>query len=68
MKVNKTIQVCWNISDERTKEREVKSLVKSMEEFKIKEGLVITEDFEYEERINGKKIIYKPLWKWLLEL
>ncbi len=49
-----------------TKEREVKALVKTMEEFTLESGLIITEDFEGEEKIKNKKIIYEPLWKWLL--
>jgi len=49
-----------------TKEREVNGLVKAMEEFNLKSGLIITEDFEDEEKIENKKIIYVPLWKWLL--
>jgi predicted AAA+ superfamily ATPase len=28
--------------------------------------LIITDDLEKEDKIDGKKIIYKPLWKWLL--
>lgn len=67
MKVNSVIQVCWNISDKKTKEREIEPLLKAMKEFKLKEGLIITEDFEGQEEIGDKKIIYKPLWKWLLE-
>jgi len=41
-------------------------LLKAMDEFKLKDGVVITEDFEDEERIDGKKVFYKPIWKWLL--
>lgn len=67
LKVKQVIQVCWDISDLDTKEREVKALIKAMKEFKLKEGFIITEDFEGEEIIKGKKIIYRPLWKWLLE-
>lgn len=67
-KVNELIQVCWDVSDHETKRREVKSLVKAMEEFKLKEGLVLTSDFEGEEKIKGKQILYKPLWKWLLKI
>jgi predicted AAA+ superfamily ATPase len=66
LKITQLIQVCWNIEDEMTKKREVNSLVKAMDEFKLKEGLVITEDFESEEKLNGRKIIFLPLWKWLL--
>lgn len=61
------IQVCWDVSEFKTKEREVKALVNAMNEFKHKEGLIITEDYEAEEKIDGKKIIFIPLWKWLLE-
>ena len=37
--------------------------------FKLKEGLVITEDIdeEVEVEVDNKKIVYKLLWKWLLE-
>lgn len=66
-KVRQLIQVCWDLSDLETKEREVKALVKAMEEFKLREGLVVTEDHEGEEKIKGKKIIFVPLWKFLLE-
>lgn len=67
LKVRQLIQVCWSISSAGTKEREVRSLIKAMEEFNMEEGLVITGDFEGEETAKGKKIVYKPLWKWLLE-
>ena len=65
-KIKQAIQVCWDTSDLETKEREIKGLVKAMKEFKLKEGLIITESSEKEEIIENKKIIYKPLWKWLL--
>ena len=66
-KVQQLIQVCWNIEDAKTKNREIRSLIKAMDEFDIKEGLVITEDYEDEEKEKGKKIKYIPLWKWLVE-
>lgn len=66
-KVRQLIQVCWRFSEPKTKEREIKNLLKAMEEFKLKEGRILTEDDEGEETIKGKKIIYQPLWKWLLE-
>jgi len=48
------------------KEREVNGLLEALNAFKLKEGLVLTEDFEDVEKISKKTIIYKPLWKWLL--
>lgn len=65
--VNQVIQVTSNIEDINTKERELKSLSKAMDEFKLKKGLIITEDVEREEEVGGNKIVYMPLWKWLLK-
>jgi len=36
---------CWRWDDEK---REINSLLKAMDEFKLKEGLIITENFESE--------------------
>jgi predicted AAA+ superfamily ATPase len=66
MKVKKLIQVCYDLSDIETKKREVRSLIEVMKEFRLKEGLIITMDFEGQEKIGGKKIVYKPFWKWLV--
>lgn len=66
LKVKQLIQVCWNVENEKTKKREIKALIKAMNEFGLKEGLVITEDKEFEEKVNGKKIKFLPLWQWLL--
>ncbi len=67
LKVNQLIQVCWNLDDIKTKKREIGSLLKAMNEFNLKSGLIITDDEEGEEIIKNKKIKYTPLWKWLLE-
>ena len=66
MRIESVIQVCWNIEDEKTKKREIDALVLALKKFKLNEGLVITEDYEGEEEINGLKIKFMPLWKWLL--
>ncbi|WP_428084425.1 ATP-binding protein [Candidatus Hadarchaeum sp.] len=68
MRVRQLIQVCWDPTDEETKKREVKGLLRAMEEFRLREGLVLTEYFEEGEEVEGKRIIYRPLWKWLLEV
>ncbi len=65
LKVTKAIQVCYDIRDSETREREVSALVKCLEEFSLKEGLIITDEEEKEDRVEGKKIRYIPLWKWL---
>jgi predicted AAA+ superfamily ATPase len=66
LRVKELIQVCYKLEDEKTVKREVSSLIKAMNEFELNEGTIITGDYEGGEEINGKKINYTPLWKWLL--
>ncbi len=58
------IQVSYEIKENR--EREVNGLLEAMDEFKLKEGFIITEEMDEEEEIDGRKIVYIPLWKWLV--
>lgn len=66
LKVKAAIQVCWNLGEKKTKEREVGNLLMALEEFDLSSGLVITENFEHEESRDGKTITYLPAWRWLL--
>jgi predicted AAA+ superfamily ATPase len=65
-RVTRAIQVCWDMSSESTRKREVESLVAAMETFSLKEGLILTDETEDEIELEDKKIIVKPVWKWLL--
>ena len=65
--VKQLIQVCYNIENIDTKNREIKSLIKATNSFKLNEGLIITDDYDSNEIIDNKKIVFKPLWKWLIE-
>jgi len=71
VKIKELIQVCYNISNEDTKKRELRSLLKASEELKCNNLLIITEDYEdkKQEELFGikRKVRYVPLWKWLLE-
>jgi len=66
-KINKLIQVCYNIGDTNTKEREIKSLLTASEELSCNNLEIIGWDYEAEEKHKGKTIKFVPLWKWLLE-
>ena len=66
--VEQLIQVCYDIENIDTKKREIKSLLKAMTSFKIEEGFIITKEYDSIEVIDDKKIIFKPLWKWLIEI
>lgn len=64
-KVEQLIQVCYNLENIETKEREVKALLKAAEELRCSNLLIITENTEGQERIGKEKVSYTPLWKWL---
>lgn len=67
LKITKAIQVCLIMDNYATKKREIDGLVESLKEYKLKEGLILTLDKEEEIIFEDKKIIVKPVWKWLLE-
>jgi len=66
-KVTSLIQVTYDLINSKTKKREIKGLLSGLNEFKLKEGIIITKDLEKEEKIDNKIIKYIPIWKWLLE-
>jgi len=66
VKIKELIQVCYNLEDYNTREREINALLKGSEELKCSNLLVITWDYEKEETIKEKKIKFIPLWKWLI--
>jgi predicted AAA+ superfamily ATPase len=68
LKIEQLIQACHNIDDFETKRREVKSLINASKALRCNNLLVITNDYEAEEKIKGKKIKFVPLWKWLIEV
>lgn len=67
-KVIQLIQVCSDMADFKTKERELKSLIEGSQELRCNNLLLITQDSDKEEKIKGKKIKFIPLWKWLLQV
>ncbi len=67
LKVTEVIQVCLNLDNLKTKEREIEGLIEAMKEYKLKRGVIFTFDKEDELIIDDKQIIIKPVWKWLLE-
>lgn len=61
------IQVSWHLEDERTKQRELESLFLGMNELNEKEGLLLTYDTTGKIRREGKTVVVKPVYQWLLE-
>jgi len=68
IKIKQLMQVCYNLEDIETKQREIRALIKASEELKCNDLIVINWDYENEEKINRKKIKFIPLWKWLLKI
>lgn len=66
-KVIYAIQVTKSLTNDDTKKREVQGLLDAMITYNLKEGLILTEDEESIEMHLDKKIVIKPIWKWLLE-
>jgi len=65
-KVTKAIQVCYELND-GNREREIFGVMSALKHFNLNEGLILTNSQSEEIRVDGKKIIVKPVWKWLLE-
>ena len=51
---------------ESDKNREIEGMLEALKKYKLKIGLILTYDQEKELSIDNKKIIVKPVWKWLL--
>ena len=69
--IRELIQICKDVQDNNTKQREARALLKAGKELKCKSLLIITENYEAEENFEWfgtkSKIKFIPLWKWLLE-
>lgn len=64
--ITQLIQVVWDMSSPKVREREKKNLLKAMSELKCGNGLILTADFAGEENVGGVKIAYRPVVNWLL--
>ena len=63
LKVKMAIQVCYKL-DDNNMERELNGLIEALNQFDLKEGLVLTYDQEDDLIKENKKIRILPLWKW----
>ncbi|MEM5853538.1 MAG: ATP-binding protein [Candidatus Aenigmatarchaeota archaeon] len=67
LKIKQLIQVTYASGKDEIDRREIKALLKASEQLKCENLLIITWDYEGELKVKNKRIVYKPLWKWLLE-
>ncbi len=59
------IQVCYNMSNPNTRNREIQALIKGHQEFKKSKLTLITDDEEDTYQSGNISINMIPLWKWL---
>jgi predicted AAA+ superfamily ATPase len=59
-------QVCYDLSDPKTRKRELQAVVKAAEELGIAGGTVLTWNEDGVELIGTCRIRLIPVWKWLL--
>ena len=65
-KIKIAIQVSYELNEEN-KQREFDGLLEAVKKFNLSEGLILTFDQEDKFTIDGKQIIAKPVWKWMIE-
>jgi len=65
--VEELVQVVSEMND-AVRKREIRGLVGCAREFGIKKGTIVTRDVERDEKVDGIKIRFIPLWKWLLRV
>ncbi|MEI6141901.1 MAG: ATP-binding protein [Mariniphaga sp.] len=61
-------QVCYEIQNPRTREREISSLLANIKELKIERGTILTKNDEETISIGNLVIRILPVWKWLLNV
>jgi len=67
IKTEQLIQVCCDLTDPDVRKRELRALLKAGRELRCGRLLVVTEDYDAIEKVKGRRVVFVPLWKWLLD-
>ncbi len=62
----KLIQVCYDLSNIETFNREKRALVSGMKECSVKSGIILTQNEKREEDVDNFSLKIMPVWEWLL--
>jgi len=69
-RIKQLVQVCADVTDPKTKTREVRALLKASADLRCNDLLILTETAEGEESVSWfgaqGKVRFMPLWKWAL--
>jgi len=63
-RITGAIQVTASLK--RNKSREYEGLLEALTKYNLDEGLILTDDEDFEDIVEGRKIRVMPVWKWLL--
>lgn len=66
LNIEMAIQVCFDPEDEKTVQREINALDLVMQEYEIKDGLIITMNEAKLLKKRKRVITFIPLYEWLL--
>ncbi len=66
--VKELLQVTYASSEDEVEVREKEGLIKASKELKCRNLRIITWDYEGIEETESERIIYIPLWKWLMNV
>ena len=61
------IQVCFNLTDEQTRNREIPSLIRFIKKHPDWRGVIVTNDESEVIKEAGVRVEAIPAWKWLLQ-
>lgn len=67
-RISEAFQVCWNLHDFATREREIRGLTEAMQIHGLKLGVILSENQEEELQLEinetDASILIIPVWKW----
>jgi uncharacterized protein len=58
------IQVCWDLGQSQTRQREVVALLSAMDELQVQRGIIVT---WLDADTSDDRLTIMPAWQWLLE-
>jgi predicted AAA+ superfamily ATPase len=59
------IQVCWDLDQPQTRQREVAALLSAMDELQVQRGRIIS---WLDADTSDERLTIVPAWQWLLEV
>ena len=65
--ITAALQVCQNIGAGETRKREISGALAAAAAFGLSEVQILTADHEGQEILQGVRILYEPVWRWIVK-